>query len=111
MKDAELLFNQKKYDAAKTKVQAVLNEKADFVAAIRLMGLIELSLGNYKSSSGYYDKLFAMKPEHSRNAFYDIAEAYLKQYRYDKALDYYLLFKHAQDKDYKTVEFFAQKNY
>ena len=53
MKDAELLFNQKKYDAAKTKVQAVLNEKADFVAAIRLMGLIELSLGNYKSSSGY----------------------------------------------------------
>jgi len=111
MKDAELLFNQKKYDAAKTKVQAVLNEKADFVAAIRLMGLIELSLGNYKSSSGYYDKLFAMKPEHSRNAFYEAAEAYLKQYRYDKALDYYLLFKHAQDKDYKTEELFAQKNY
>jgi outer membrane protein OmpA-like peptidoglycan-associated protein len=111
MQDAELLFNQKKYDAAKSKVQAVLNEKSDFVAAIRMMGLIELSLGNYKSATGYYDKLFAQRPEYSRNAYYEAAEAYLKQYRYDKALDYFLLFKHAQQKDYKTEEFFAQKSY
>ena len=40
MKEAERLFNQKKYDAAKNKLKGILKESADFATAIRLLGLI-----------------------------------------------------------------------
>ena len=110
-KEAERLFNQKKYDAAKNKLKGILKESADFATAIRLLGLIELKTGKFAESAAAYEKLFVVKADLSRNAYYEAAEAYLKQYKYDKALEFFLLYKHSQQKDYKTEEFFAQKDY
>ena len=111
MKEAERLFNQKKYDAAKSKLKGILKESADFATAIRLLGLVELKTGKFAESAAAYEKLFVVKADLSRNAYYEAAEAYLKQYKYDKALEFFLLYKHSQQKDYKTEEFFAQKDY
>lgn len=111
MEEAQRLFNQGKLDAAKSKLKDILKEKSDYVTALRLMGLIELKSGDYAASVAYYEQLFKIKSDHSRTAYYEIADAYMKQYSYDKALEFYLLYKHSQQKDYKTEEFFAGKDY
>jgi outer membrane protein OmpA-like peptidoglycan-associated protein/Tol biopolymer transport system component len=111
MEDAERLFNQGKLDAAKSKLQDILKEQSDFSAGLRLMGLIEMKLGNMVSSVTYYEKLFALKANLSRGAYFEAAEAYMKQYKYNKALEFYLLYKYSQQKDYKTNEESTQRNY
>lgn len=111
MEEAERLFNQGKLEASKSKLKEIVNEKSDFASAIRLLGLIELRLGNYDISSSHYERLFALKSDLVRGAYFEAAESYHKQYNYEKALEYYLLYKYSQQKDYKTDEIGAQKDY
>lgn len=111
MADAERLFNQGKLEPAKAQLEQILREKKDFAAAYRLLGLVQLKLGNIQASVTAYEKLFTLKANLSRGAYFEAGEANMKLYKYDKALELFLLYKHAQARDYKMDEQAAQRNY
>lgn len=111
VEDAERQFNQGNYDAARATLTEVLKKKSDFAVAHRVLGMVYLKLGEPSLAVEHYEKVFDIKANLSRGAYYEAAEAYMKLYNYSKALELFLLYKHSHPKDYKTDEQTAQRNY
>ncbi len=111
VEDAERFFNRGDYETARAKLEQVLKEKSDFVTAHRLLGMVYSKLGKYEQAVVHYEQTFRLKANLSRGAYYEAGEAYMKLYNYPKALDLFLLYKHAQARDYKSDEQAAQRNY
>jgi outer membrane protein OmpA-like peptidoglycan-associated protein len=111
MKEAERLFNQGKFDLTKTALEEVLSEKPEFSPALRLLGMLNLRTGDASKAVESYNKLFKQKSDLSRAAYYEAAEANMKVYNYQKALEFFVLYKHAQNRDYKLDEETVHRNY
>jgi outer membrane protein OmpA-like peptidoglycan-associated protein/Tol biopolymer transport system component len=111
VEDAERQFNQGNYDAARATLTEVLKKKSDFAVAHRVLAMVYLKLGDPTLAVEHYEKVFDIKANLSRGAYYEAGEAYMKLYSYSKALELFLLYKHSQAKDYKTDEQTAQRSY
>jgi outer membrane protein OmpA-like peptidoglycan-associated protein/Tol biopolymer transport system component len=104
MEMAEKSFNQMKYDETRLQIQEILSKNEKFAMAYRLLGLLELRVKRYEESTIAFEKLFQIKPDFSRCAYYEAAESYMKLYQYEKALDYFFLYKNALARDFKISE-------
>jgi outer membrane protein OmpA-like peptidoglycan-associated protein/Tol biopolymer transport system component len=111
VEDAEYLFNNARYEAAKGKLQEAIKEKPNFATAHRLLGLTYMKLGEVEAAAAEYDKVFDLQPNLSRGAYFEAGEINMKLYNYPKALEYFILYQHADPKDYKTDEQGAEFNY
>lgn len=111
VEDAEYHINRLEFKAARAKLEDAIKTKKGYAVAYRMLGVVNMRLKNYEAAITAYEKLFDLQPSLSRAAYYECAEAYLKNYAYTKAHDYFLLYKLSDDRDYKTDEQTAQRAY
>jgi outer membrane protein OmpA-like peptidoglycan-associated protein len=111
VRDAEGYINRQQFKAAKIALETVVEQKSKFVVAYRLLGLVYTNLRTHSEAINAYEKLFELDPTLSKAAYYECAMAYMKNYRYDKALSYLNLYKNANSKDYKSDETNVQYRY
>ncbi len=111
VRDAEGYINRQQFKPAKLALETVVEQKANFVVAYRLLGIVYTNLRTHIEAINAYEKLFELDPTLSRAAYYECAMAYMKNRRYDKALSYLNLYKNANPKDYKSDETNVQYRY
>ena len=111
VEDAEYLFNNGRYEAAKTKLLDAVRQKPTFATAHRLLGLVYAKTGKLEAAAEAYDKVFDIRPNLSRAAYYEAGEVQMKLYNYNRALEYFLLYQHSDSRDYRTDEQAAERNY
>lgn len=111
MQDAELAINRMQYAQAQNALELAIKQKKNFGIAYRLLGLVQSKQRDHVGAIASYEKLFEIAPELSKAAYFECAQAYMKDYQYDKALGYFSLYKNATSKDYKTDEQTVQIGY
>lgn len=111
VEEAELHINRLEFKAAKAKLEIALQSKKSYAVAYRMLGAVNYRLRDYPAAVEAYEALFQLQPALSRAAYYECAEAYLKNYEYIKAHDYFLLYKLSDNRDYKTDEQTTQRGY
>jgi len=104
IQEAELYINRQQFKPAKKSLEDVLKQKKNFVIAHRLLGIVNSKLRNHEEAITAYEKLFELQPGLSKAAYFECAQAYMKVYKYDKALGYFNLYKNAESNDYKADE-------
>lgn len=104
IQDAELLINRQQFEPAKVALESAIKQKKNFVIAYRLLGIVNTKLRNYDESILAYEKLFELSPTLSKAAYFECAQAYMKRYKYDRALALFNLYKNAASADYKADE-------
>lgn len=104
IKNAEQHINLGNFVAAITDLEAAENAQPKSEVVHRLLGACYAKMGKYDKSAASYEKMFKIRSNFTRGAYYECAVSYMKQYEYAKALDYFVLYKHSDVKDYKMVE-------
>ena len=111
MTDAEMYFNKGQYELARYYLEAILRKRPNYPVAQRLQALTFLRLEADELAAQAYLDLFKNKADLSRAAYFEAGLALMRCYRYDQALEYFILYKNAQAKDYQQGEETADLNY
>ena len=111
LQEAEGLINKRDYRKAKKTLEAVINKRKSFVVAYRMLGIVYSQLRLFDDAVAAYEKLFELDPTLSKAAIFECAMAYMKNYKYNKALSYLNLYKNANPNDYKSDEQTVQLGY
>jgi len=111
IQDAELYINRQQFKAAKATLEVIVKKKPNFPIAYRLLGIVDSKLRKHEEAITAYEKLFELQPNLSKAAYFECAQACMKNYKYEKALGYLNLYKNAESKDYKADEQTVQISY
>lgn len=104
VKSATAHINNDKFEAARKDLNSAISEKEDFAIAHRLLGFVQVKLGNWEKAAKSYERLFQLNPLLSRAAYFEYGLTQLKLNNYDKAYEYFDVYKNTQPHTYKTEE-------
>lgn len=111
VQDAELYINRQQFKTAKSALEVIIKKKPNFPIAYRLLGIVDSKLRKHKEAITAYEKLFELQSNLSKAAYFECAQACMKDYQYEKALGYLNLYKNAESRDYKADEQTVQISY